>query len=623
MLTPLMTGTWRRTRRVCVSLLVVGLLMGFAQPARAATYSFHGRGWGHGLGLSQWGARGLAEKGLSASQILKRYYTGVEVQTKTLPSDIRVGLLQERAEVYVEGDKPFGLYDSSGTKKASGKSGERWTIRPKGSKLEVLVEGSSAPKFTSGVPVTIRYEATDAVISLPQTGKRYKRGRIDVDINAETGKTRAILIVPFEQYLYGLGEMPASWHTEALEAQVIAARTYALEKVGRLGQSRTICNCAVYASTVDQVYAGVDHEVPRWIAAVDATKGLIATYGGKPIQAYYSSSSGGHTENNENVFGGSPLPYLRGVCDTGDYFNGSNPHANWKVTYEGSEIQTRLREAGHDVGTLRKISYLSPRGVSGRVLAVKDPTHGGVLVDGSADDARLSGSTWRQILELKSNLLAPNIAGGIRLRYDALSCKPGLARNAESAWKDLKGAERGRQQTFAEGRLVFSSVSKKVFFVQNAFLARYDAAREAGTDLGLPTADGTSITGGKVAQFEKGRIYVSKTGARIVAGAILAKYLSSGGPAKWGWPTTEELSAPKGGRSQRFEKARIYWSSAHGARVVFGAILERYRSLGAASGKLGMPTSDEYSITGGRRQDFTGGYITYNAVTKKTSYKLT
>ncbi len=634
MLTPSMTAFGGRppapprirclTRRALIAAVVAAALIGVATPASAQTYDFPGRGWGHGLGMAQWGARGLAEKGLTASQILKRYYTGIAVQTKTVPAEIRVGLLQERGEVYVEGDGPFGLYDSSGTKRSSGKAGERWTIRPGGSKLEVVGPSSSTPKFTSGSPVTIRYEATEAKITFPQTGKIYRRGRMDIGINPETGKTRAVLILPFEQYLYGLAEMPASWHHEALEAQAIAGRTYALEKINRLGQSRTVCNCAVYASTVDQVYAGIDHEVPPWIAAVDTTKGLVATYGGKPIQAYYSSSSGGHTENNENVFGGSALPYLRGVCDTGDYFGGENPHANWTVSYDSDDVQSRLREAGHSVGTIKQISYLQPRGVSGRVLAVKDATHGGVLVDGTTDDARLSGSTWRQILELKSNLLAPNIGGGIRLRYDSLACKPGRATGPERSWKDVDGAVRGREQGFANGRLIYGSVSKKVFYVQNAFLERYDEARASGTDLGLPTADGATVAGGKLATFENGNIYVSsKYGARVVTGAILAKYVKSGGPAKWGMPTTEELPAPNDGRSMRFESSRIYWSSKGGARIIYGAILERYKSLGGASGKLGMPKSDEYSIATGRRQDFTGGYITFNSTTQTTSYKLT
>ena len=592
-----------------------------AQPAEAATRRFPGRGWGHAAGMAQWGARGLAHKGKTASEILKHYYTGVDVQKKTLPSEIRVGLLQDRAEIYVEGDGPFGLYDSAGTKKASGKAGERWTIRPKNGKLEVVPPGASTPKFTSAPPVTVRYESTDTLVTLPQTKHTYKRGRIDIGINPSTGKTRAILIVGFEQYLYGLGEMPASWHHEALEAQVIAARTYALEKVNRLGQQRSVCNCAVYGTTADQVYAGVAHEVPRWVDAVNATAGLVATHGGKPIQAYYSSSSGGFTENNENVFGGTPLPYLRGVCDPGDYFGGGNPHANWVVTMDDAEIQNRLRSAGHNTGPIRSISYPSPRGVSGRVIGVKDDTRGGVKVVGTIDDARLSGSAFRSALDLKSTLIGYNIAGGIRLRYDALMCKPGTPNRNEYAWTAVDGTVRGRAQDFEDGRLIFDKNTTNVFYVQNAFLATLDGARSKGLALDVPTADGKSITGGKLATFENGNIYVSsKYGGRVVYGAILKKYVATGGPKKWGFPTTGELSAPDGGRSQRFEKARIYWSPKYDARTVFGAILAKYLELGGASGKLGLPKSDEYAVTTGRRQDFQGGYITWNAVTGQTTY---
>lgn len=608
------------TAAVCTAMAMLTT----APPADAATRRFPGRGWGHGAGMAQWGARGLAHQGKTASEILKHYYTGIDVQRKTLPSEIRVGLLQERAEIYVEGDGAFGLYDSGGTKKANGKAGERWTIRPKSGRLEVLAPGASTPKFTSAPPVTVRYEATDTLVTLPQTKHTYKRGRIDIGINPSTGKTRAILIVGFEQYLYGLGEMPASWHHEALETQVIAARTYALEKVNRLGQQRSVCNCAVYGTTADQVYAGVAHEVPRWVDAVNTTAGLVATYGGKPIQAYYSSSSGGFTEGNENVFGGTPLPYLRAVCDPGDYFAGDNPHANWMVAMDDAEIETRLRSAGHNTGPIRSITYPAPRGASGRVIGVKDETHGGVKVVGTIDDARLSGSVFRSALGLKSTLIGYNVAGGIRLRYDALMCKPGAASRNEYAWKAADGTVRGRAQDFANGRLIFDKNTTKVLYVQKAFLAALDSARSKGLALDMATADGKSITGGKLATFENGNIYVSsKYGGRVVYGAILKKYVSTGGPKKWGFPTTGELSAPNSGRSQRFEKARIYWSPKYDARTVFGAILAKYLELGGASGKLGLPKSDEYDVTTGRRQDFLGGYITWDAVTGRTSHTLT
>src|SRR5688500_7852927 len=105
------------TKRILVALaLCVGALVVVAPTAsaQASTFTFKGRGWGHGLGLSQWGARGLAEKGKSASQIVKHYYSKTEVEKKSLPSTIRVGLLQERAEIWIEGNGRFDLHDRTG-----------------------------------------------------------------------------------------------------------------------------------------------------------------------------------------------------------------------------------------------------------------------------------------------------------------------------------------------------------------------------------------------------------------------------------------------------------------------------------------------------------------------------
>src|SRR6185503_1965049 len=95
----------------------------------------------------------------------------------------------------------------------------------------------------------------------------------------------------------------------------------------------------------------------------------------------------------------------------------------------------------------------------------------------------------------------------------------------------------------------------------------------------------------------------SATAAHAVRGAILAKLLAEGGVTKWGFPTTEETAAGSG-RTSRFQKARIYWTSKHGARIIYGAILQKYVELGGGSSKLGLPITDEYSISGGRRTDF-------------------
>jgi SpoIID/LytB domain protein len=623
MLTPMPS---RRPLRVLVAfVVVVGVLAALAPAAAATTYTFTGRGWGHGLGMSQWGARGLAEKGNTASQILKRYYKGTAIETKSLPATIRVGLLQERNEIWVEGSGAFDLYDKTGARKASGGVGERWRIVPNADHLDVFrPNDATTPVFSSGVPVTVGYESKSTDITLPQTGYDYRHGQIEVDINPSTGKTRAVLEVAFEKYLYGLGEMPSSWPTEAIEAQAIAGRTYALEKVSRLGDARPVCNCAVYASTADQAYVGLQHEVPLWVAAVDATAGQVVTYAGKPIQAYYSSSSGGFTENNENIFGGAPLAYLRGVCDPGDYFNNENPHNAWSVTAEDTQIEQKLNDAGYKTGPVLAISFLEPRGVSGRVLSVKDDTHGGVLIDGALSDARLSGSAFRSLLGMKSTLIFHHIIGTIRLRYDALNCSPGLPRGAEFSWKNLDGTVRGRAQTFANGRLFFDATTNKVLYTKQPILAKYDALREAKTDFGLPTSDQVTAGSGVASMFEKGNIYYSKaTAAHEVHGAILTKFLKSGGPGKWGLPTTDELKAPNDGKSNRFQKARIYWTSEHGAHVLYGSILKAYLDRGGGSSRLGLPISDEYGIDIGRRVDFEHGYITWNRTTNTTDYKVT
>src|SRR5438034_10057758 len=102
-----------------------------------------------------------------------------------------------------------------------------------------------------------------------------------------------------------------------MEAQAVAARTYAFDEVRRLGQHRVGCDCGVYASTADQVYAGWDKEAgsdgDRWRAAVLRTKGRVVTYRGRLIQAFYSSSSGGRTGGNRGGGGGARARSPAGV----------------------------------------------------------------------------------------------------------------------------------------------------------------------------------------------------------------------------------------------------------------------------------------------------------------------
>ena len=487
--------------------LACGVTFASAGTAQAGgpTFVVYGRGWGHAVGMSQWGAKGLAEKGASAPRILGNFYHGVYVRQPSLPGGIRVGLLQEQSSIDVSGNGRFDFLDSTGVVRASGQNGQVWRVRPVGNRL-VVSSPDGVAAFSSGVPVRLKYTAWGTLLKLPQTGRSYKRGFVDLDLNMSTGNERAILMVPFEEYLYGIAEMPSSWPTEALKAQAIAARTYAAEHIARLGQFRTVCNCAVYASTADQVYAGASQEVSSWMSAVNVTKGQAMTYQGNLIQAYYSASDGGFTENNENVWGGTPLPYLRGICDQGDYDGGANTQANWSATMDGDQMGQRLATGGFAVGTVQKVEILDPRGVSGRVLRVIDSTHGGFRITGSQGTARMSGDQFRALLGLRSTLISHNIKGDIRLRYDSLNCVPGRPYVEEYTWKDLSGSIRGSAQNFTNGRLFRNGSTRKVFWTRGPILTRYDQLRGQGIDLGLPVSDTYAITGGQRNDFERGYI---------------------------------------------------------------------------------------------------------------------
>jgi SpoIID/LytB domain protein len=171
-------------------------------------------------------------------------------------------------------------------------------------------------------------------VSVSTLNRTYARGKLRmVQVPNNPGAFHLLVEIDLEQYLYGLGEMPSSWHPEALKAQAIAGRTYALYRawVYRNLESNAArmnaCACHLYASTQDQKYIGWAKEAEGdgawgalWRAAVDATSGQAMTHshsGGRAIEAYYFSSSGGATENNEDQWGGSAYPYLRSRSDPG------------------------------------------------------------------------------------------------------------------------------------------------------------------------------------------------------------------------------------------------------------------------------------------------------------------
>jgi stage II sporulation protein D len=220
-------------------------------------------------------------------------------------------------------------------------------------------------------------------------GDRWYRGRTLL-LPTSKGLT-AVNYVNLEQYLYSVlgSEMSANWPLEALKAQAVAARSYALYKRATSGNS-------VYDvgdTTTWQVYKGLETEAPGTHQAVDATAGQVMTYAGQIILAVFHSSSGGHTENVEDVWKQS-LPYLRGVAD---YDKGA-PVFEWTKSFSRSEISSLISGVGNVISMLPE--RITPQG---RVITM--------LVRGDRGTRRLSGNDLRSALGLRSTLFVVNSTG--------------------------------------------------------------------------------------------------------------------------------------------------------------------------------------------------------------------
>lgn len=421
--------------RTGVVLALVAALIVPAAPARSQeTVTFTGGGWGHGLGMSQYGAYGRALNGKRSGAILRKYYRNTSVGTATVPKRLRVGLLPS----YGGPGLPSISFSSTGRIEvrnggkvvAAGGASDQWRAAATGSGgFRLFKNDNQVRRDGQGIfggpnsPLILQFHRFRSRLTVSGKAHRYRFGRAEISTypsgSCSVGHcARIVHALPMQKYLYGLGEMPSSWPAEALKAQAIAGRTYALEKVQRLGRNRHPCGCSVFDSTIDQAYIGDskrDSHFAQWKAAVDATKDRVVLHQGRAIQALYSSSSGGHTEHNENVWGGSAIAYLRGVSDAPDRARGRNPNHKWSVTMDWSgtpkSLESRLDRA-YGIGRLRGFEIVGPLGVSGRVTVVKPDDRGGVRITGSSKVVRRSGWDMRSVLGLKDSLFKVETSGG-------------------------------------------------------------------------------------------------------------------------------------------------------------------------------------------------------------------
>lgn len=249
-------------------------------------------------------------------------------------------------------------------------------------------------KFDEKVTV----ESVDGFVSKIIAFNRSYRGNLIFTNQVSKNNLAVINAVPMEYYLYGVvpKEVVPSWPKAALEAQAVAARTYAYNAMTHTAGKVY----DVESDTRSQVYQGADDEFQTTTNAVQSTNGLIMTYDGKPIDAVFHSDGGGYTENSENVWN-QEMPYLRAVPETD-----RNERASyvWTVKTDKRDIESKLKAAGKDVGDIKEIK-LSPlakrpmkvddRGPSGRIISA--------IIIGSKRKIEISGSTLKAIFGLKSS----------------------------------------------------------------------------------------------------------------------------------------------------------------------------------------------------------------------------
>lgn len=409
-----------------VAMCALSVGVAFAEPL----FTITGRGWGNGVGMSQEGAKRMAQHGYAYPAILRHYFSNTKLGT-VKQRTVRVSL------------------------QASGSALASWTLRGVGGDLRIAYGSTRTISVPAGTLVGFRANGAGIVVwkdsdgdgrqdpgektlatfggavtawarvSATRSGFTQVHGasgpwgwndilwrgqvRLTPGSGSRAGRVYAVDHVLMDDYLRGVvpRETPAEWPMEALKAQAVAARAYA---IGELKGSRSLYD--MLPTTVSQVYNGygravadgIDrNEEDRTDTAVKATAGQVVMYGRKVVTAFFFSTSGGRTENIENVWPGStPVPYLVSVADP--YEDATAPGHIWKdpLTLKAATMRSRLAGQGLPVpGTLTDV-MVTKRGVSGRAMRI-------VLKGAAGDDKTLKGATqigrFRRALGLKDTWL--------------------------------------------------------------------------------------------------------------------------------------------------------------------------------------------------------------------------
>lgn len=363
------------------------------------SYLVTGHGWGHGRGMSQYGARGAAEQGVGWKQIVRFYYPGTKLGRARGP--IKVLITADKGDVRVEARPGLRLRPVPGKKsfllsKVRPRA-DRWRIVPRGQRsvVEYRVPGHGWKRWTS-IKGAAEFTAGNrpTTLLLPGGASASYRGAL------RSMERRTVNVLPLERYVQGVvaREVPSSWPANAVRAQSVAARTYAAFERAAARSYYDICD-----TTSCQVYGGADAETPATNAAIKATRGRVITYQGKPAFTQFSSSNGGRSAAGS-------MPYLVAQADPYEAASG-NPYATWTTTLTTQQIEkkwpalgsltaiTLTRDGNGDFGG--RITKVSFTGTAGSVSVSGDELRYLMGPDGR--------STWFKLEPVSPRKLAQRV----------------------------------------------------------------------------------------------------------------------------------------------------------------------------------------------------------------------
>jgi stage II sporulation protein D len=355
--------------RFKLTIVLFVLLIVPASAQGSVSWVVTGHGFGHGVGMSQYGAYGYAKHGKGYRFILGHYFKGTRIGTLGKTRVVRVLLDVVGGDIgFSRATSACGKHLDPDRDYSAHRNGSRVKLRSADGRL--LADCGRKLRAAGAGRVTI-------------AGIGSYRGALEVvPTDSDARSLNAINAVAVDQYVKGViaNESPAEWPQAALRAQAVAARSYALTvQVDGNGFD-------LYDTTSSQVYEGIGSETAATNRAAVATRGQVVTFRGEIAETYFSACSGGHTESVQNVFFGGSVPYLVGVPDPYDYYC---PLHTWTLRFSGPEISSAL--GGYLDGRLMRVE-VTRRGASPRIMWARlVGTGGSSMIRGDQLAATLGG----------------------------------------------------------------------------------------------------------------------------------------------------------------------------------------------------------------------------------------